>query len=169
MSVTRWGFMRRCRMPPPMASTQERGGGSRLPALIGIGAVSHVSALEARNNALVFTPHSLLECTTPPRAATTSTREVDDHNARHKRLQPKGLPLPQLKATGARVTGADTPRHRMRINVGKRHSLPCNRPPLNGQGTKGNLNSHHRWPHLNLIGVECAQPYWLSITQPLSF
>ena len=39
-----------------------------MPVLIGIGAVSHVSALEARNNALVLTPHSLLGCTTPPRA-----------------------------------------------------------------------------------------------------
>jgi hypothetical protein len=80
---------------PPRASTRERGGGSRSPVLIGIGAVSHVSAVEACNNALAFTPRSLLGRTTPPRTATTSTtREAEDHNARHKLLQPEGLQPP---------------------------------------------------------------------------
>ena len=80
-------------MPPQWHPLKSMGGGgSQLPVLIGMGAVSHVSALEARNNALVFTPRSLLGRTTPPRAVTMSTtREVDDHNARHKRLQPEGL------------------------------------------------------------------------------
>ena len=77
---------------PPLASTRERGGGSRSPVLIDVGAVNHVSIAEARNNALAFTPRSLLGRTTPPRVAPmpTATKE-DDHNARHKRLQPDGL------------------------------------------------------------------------------
>ena len=46
-------------------------------------------------------------------ATTSTTREVEDHNCRHKRLQPEGLQPPRLEATGARVMGADTPRHRI--------------------------------------------------------
>ena len=58
-----------------------------MPVLIGIEAVRNVSALDARHDTLAFMPHSLLGRTTPPRAVTTSTtREVDDHDARLKRL-----------------------------------------------------------------------------------
>ncbi len=53
------GFHAETPDPPPVASTQERGGGSQLPVLIGIGAVSHFSNLEACHNALAFTPCSL--------------------------------------------------------------------------------------------------------------
>ena len=76
---------------------------------------------------------------------------------------------PPLEATDAHMTGAVHLATGLRINVGERHSSPRNRPLLNGQGTKGNSNSHPRWPHLNLIGAKCARPDWLSITQPLSF
>ncbi len=112
----------------PMASTRERGGGSRSPVLIGMRAVTHVSALEERNT-LAFTPHSLLGRTTPPRVATTpTTRKEDDHNARHKQLQPEGLQPPRLDATGARVTGADTPHHGLE-NERRRKALFAKQSP----------------------------------------
>ena len=112
-----------------MASTQERGGGSRSPVLINVGAVTHVSTAEARNNALAFTPHSLLGRTTPPRAMPMPTaKKEDDHNARHKRLQPDGLQPPRLDATGACVTGADTPCHRIE-NKRQRKALLATQSP----------------------------------------
>ena len=80
---------------PPLASTRERGGGSRSPVLIDVGAVTHVSIAEARNNALAFTPRSLLGRTTPPRAAPMpAAKEDDHHNAKHKRPQHDGLEPP---------------------------------------------------------------------------
>jgi hypothetical protein len=45
---------------PPVASTCKRGGGSRSPATIGVGAISHASALEACKEDLAFTPRRLL-------------------------------------------------------------------------------------------------------------
>jgi hypothetical protein len=96
------------RAGPPLASTRERGGGSRSPVLIDVGAVIHVSIAEARNNALAFTPRSLLGRTTPPRATPmSSATEEDHHNAKHKRPQHDGLEPPRLDATGACVMGAD--------------------------------------------------------------
>ena len=166
--MTHLGFTRRRRTPPPAVSTHELGGGSRSPVLIGTGAVSHVLALVTSQEALVFTPCRLRGRTTPPRTVPTSTMmELGDHKARLKRLRPVGLEPPQLEATGARVTGADTPpRTGLRTNVGKKQFLPHNRPPLNGQCTKGSSNSHPCWPHLCLIGEKCARSAWLSITQP---
>ena len=80
---------------PPLASTRERGGGSRSPVLIDVGGVTHVSTSEARNNALAFTPRSLLGRTTPPSAAPMPTaKKEDDPNACHKRLQPDRLQPP---------------------------------------------------------------------------
>ena len=102
------------RAGPPLASTRERGGGSRSPVLIDVGAVTHVSIAEACNNALAFTPRSLLGRTNPSRAAPMpSATEEDHHNAKHKRPHHDGLEPPRLDITGACVTGADTPRHRI--------------------------------------------------------
>ncbi len=79
------GFPAEMTDAPPMASTQEREGGSRSPILIGIGAVSHVS-------------------------------------------QPEGLQPPRLEATSARVTGADTPHHRIE-NKRRRKALLASQLP----------------------------------------
>ena len=66
-----------------------------MPVLIDVGAVTHVSTSEAHNNALAFTPRSLLGRMTPPRVAPMPTaKKEDDPNAQHKRLQPDGLQPP---------------------------------------------------------------------------
>ena len=117
------------RASPPLASTRERGGGSRSPVLIDVGAVTHVSIAEAGNNALAFTPRSLLGRTNPPRAAPMpSATEEDHHNAKHKRPQHDGLEPPRLDITGACVTGADTPRHRIE-NKRRRRALLATQSP----------------------------------------
>ncbi len=76
---------------PPVASTCELGGGSRLPVLIGIRAVSHVSALVASHEISAFMPRHLLECATPPRVvATSTTMNLGDYAARLNWLLPGG-------------------------------------------------------------------------------
>ena len=111
--MTRWCFIRR-RRPNPIGIHLRAWGWQPIACLYQCGSGSHVLTAEARNNALTFTPHSLLGRTTPPRAAPMPTaKKEDDHNTRHKRLQPDRLQPPRLDATGACVTGANTPRHRI--------------------------------------------------------
>ena len=75
-----------------------------------------------------------------------------------------GLEPPSLDSTGGVVTGADTPKHRIKNSAGKRQPLPIRRSNPNGRSAKGNSSYLSHQPPLRCIGEKCAHLAWLSFT-----